>query len=88
MTDPRELVAELKTLKAFLTKEATDYINFLNSQQMKRTLDYKARGDSTADYRGLSGIEETKYWPFIRIADSAASLIEQQLEGHSILDVP
>ena len=44
MTDPRELVAELKTLKAFLTKEATDYINFLNSQQMKRTLDYKARG--------------------------------------------
>lgn len=30
-----------------------------------------ARGDTDANYRGLSGIEETKYWPFIQIVDRA-----------------
>jgi hypothetical protein len=37
----------------------------------RRTAKYKARGDADAYYRHLSGIQETKYWPFIEIVDRA-----------------
>ncbi len=62
---------DLKVLRAFLVKEAEDYVQFLNGLQDRRTADYKARGDADANYAHLSGIEETKYWPFIQIVDRA-----------------
>lgn len=61
----------LTMVKAFLQNEARDHVEFCNAMQARRTAEYKARGDADADYRGLSGIEETKYWPFIQIVDRA-----------------
>lgn len=61
--------ADLQVLKAFLENEARDHLQFVNAMQARRTAEYKARGDADADYRGLSGIAQTKYWPFIQIVD-------------------
>lgn len=69
LTPSDEMVDGLTTLKAFLENEARGHVKFVNDMQARRTADYKARGDTDADYRGLSGIEETKYWPFIKIID-------------------
>lgn len=62
---------DLRVAKAFLEAEAQEYVRFLNSMQDRRTAEYKARGDADANYAHLSGIEETKYWPFIQIIDRA-----------------
>lgn len=70
-----ELKQDLRTLKAFLEKEAWDYVKFANEMQARRTLEYQARGDADASYRGLSGPEETKYWPFIQITNAAIAAI-------------
>jgi hypothetical protein len=61
----------LQMVKAFLENEAQAHLEFCNDMQDRRTAKYKARGDADADYRHLSGIQETKYWPFIEIVDRA-----------------
>lgn len=66
-----ELKHDLRVVKAFLENEANDYVRFLNMMQDRRTAEYKARGDADANYPHLSGVEETKYWPFIQIIDRA-----------------
>lgn len=71
-----DLKQDLKVLKAFLEHEARDHVKFCNDMQDRRTAEYKARGDNDADYRHLSGMEETKYWPFILITDRAIAAID------------
>lgn len=66
-----DLKRSLRMVKAFLENEAQDHMKFCNAMQGNRTAEYKAHGDTDADHRGLSGIEDTKYWPFIEIVDRA-----------------
>lgn len=66
-----DLIKDLRTLRDFLRLEAEGHVKFCNEMQARRTLEYQARGDVDADYRGLSGVEETKYWPFIKIVEAA-----------------
>jgi hypothetical protein len=67
------MTIDTEAIRRRLLEEATQHSDFTKLMQARRTAEYRERGDTDADYRGMEP-EETIYWNMlIRLTHAAPS---------------